>query len=192
MTTIYKTKYEFHGSTYVLCFSLPENIKKQMDDWETALDKVVFDEQIMTGSFRGKFSIHDAHRSLMEKLREKGIIQPYYGAINAGACTYALQVTPPTCTIGAEHTVVEVKTSFEDTVTILQAEASEVARNHKPDFMIKEQEYQSLQKWDLWNAADEFTSRYIYRFSPTSIGLGLEVMQTLTKEQIDITDYDEW
>jgi hypothetical protein len=58
--------------------------------------------------------------------------------------------------------------------------------------MIKEQEYQSLQKWDLWNAADEFTSRYIYRFSPTSIGLGIEVMETLTKEQIDITDYDEW
>lgn len=192
MITIYKTNYESDGSTYVLCFSLPENIKKQMDDWEAALDKMVFDEQIMTGSFRGKFSIDDAHRSLLEKRREKGIIRPYYGAINAGACTYTLQVTLPSCTIGIEHTVVEEKASFEDTVTILQAEASEVTRNHKPDFMIKEQEYQSLQKWDLWNADDEFTSRYIYRFSPTSIGLGIKVMETLTKEQIDITDYSDW
>jgi hypothetical protein len=191
MTTIYKTKYEFHGSTYVLCFSLPENIKKQMDDWEMAWDKVVCDEQIRTGSFRGRFSIKASCRAHMEKLREKGIIRPYYGAIG-GACAYTLQVTPPTCTIGVEHTVVEEKTSFEDTITILQAGASEVARNHKQDFMIKEQEYQSLQKWDLWNAADEFTSRYIYRFSPTSIGLGIKVMETLTKEQIDITDYDEW
>lgn len=38
MITIYKTNYEFYGSTYVLCFSLSENIKKQIDEWETALD----------------------------------------------------------------------------------------------------------------------------------------------------------
>jgi hypothetical protein len=192
MITIYKTNYEFYGSIYVLCISFSENIKKQIDDWEAALDKMVFDEQIMTGSFRGSFSIDEAQRFLMEKLREEGIIQPYYGAINAGACTYTLQIAPPTCAISVKHTIVEEQASFEDTVTILQAEASEVVRNHKQGFMIKEKEYLSLQKWELWNADDEFSSRYIYTFSPTTIGLGIKVMETLTKEQIDITDYSDW
>lgn len=192
MITIYKTNYEFYGSTYVLCFSLSENIKKQIDDWQAALDKMVFDEQMAVGNFRGRLSIDDTQRFLMVKLQEEGVIQPYYGATSSRACTYTLQVTPPTCIIGVEHTVVGEAASFEGKVTILQTESSEVARNHKEGFMIKEKEYQSLQKWRFWNETDEFTSRYIYTFLPSTVGLGINVTDTWTKEQFDISDYSDW
>jgi hypothetical protein len=193
MITIYKTNYEFYGSTYVLCFSFSEDVNKRINTWESDLDKMVLDEQITTGSFRGRFPIDDDQRSLLENMRKEGIIQPYYGAINPSACNYALQINPPICTIGIEHTTVEEKISFdENTTIILQAKASEVALNHKHGFMIKKKEYQSLQKWDLWNEDDEFTSRYIYTFSPTSVGVGIKVTETLTKDQIDISDYSDW
>ncbi|MCL4299426.1 MAG: hypothetical protein KJ077_27065 [Anaerolineae bacterium] len=192
MITIYRTNYDFYGSTYVLCFSLSENIEKQIENWQAALDKIVFDEQMRLGSFRGRFPIDDTLRSLMERLQEKGIIQPYYGTTDARACIYTLQVTSPTCIIGVEHVVVGETASFEATVTVLQAEASEVAQNHKRGFMIKEKEYQSLQKWEFWNKDDEFTSRYIYTFSPSTVGLGIRVTDTQTKEQIDISDYSDW
>jgi len=128
----------------------------------------------------------------MMKLQEKRVIQPYYGASSSRACTYTLQVTPPICIIGIEHTVVEETASFEDKVTVLQAEASEVARNHKQGFMIKEEEYQSLQKWQFWNEADEFTPRYIYTFSPNTVELGITVTDTRAKAQIDISDCSDW
>jgi hypothetical protein len=154
---------------------------------------MVLDEQITTGSFRGRFPIDADLRSLMENMRKEGIIQPYYGAINPSACLYTLQINPPVCTIGIEHTIVEEKISFDENATIiLQAKASEVALNHKHGFMIKKQEYQSLQKWNLWKADDEFTSRYIYTFAPTSVGVGIKVAETLTKQQIDIIDYSDW
>jgi len=193
MITVYKTNYEFYGSTYVLCFSLSEDIHKRIDTWESDLDKMVLEEQITTGSFRGRFPIDDDQRSLMENMRREGIIQPYYGAISPSACNYTLQINPPICTISIEHTIVEEKISLdENTMIIFHAKASEVARNHKHGFIIKKQEYQSLQSWDLWNEDDEFTPRYVYTFSPTSVGVGIKVTETRTKEQIDISDYSVW
>lgn len=192
MITIYKTRYEFYGFTYVLCISFSESIQTRINDWNVALDRIVFDEQMATGSFRGRWPIDDSQRSQMKMLQEEGIIQPYYGATNARACIYALQVTPPTCTLEVEHTVVKESERFEDAVTILQAVASEVERNHEKRFMIKENEYQSLQKWAFWNSGDEFTSWYIYTFSPSTIGLVTKVTDTRTNEIINITDYDNW
>jgi hypothetical protein len=192
MIIIYRTNYEFCGSTYVLCFSLSESICRQMDEWEAVLDRMVFEEQIMRGSFRGGYSIDDSQRILMEQMREKGIIQPYYGAINASACTHTLQVLPPTCVVSSEHTVVEETKIFEDAVTILEADGSVVAQNHKRGFMIERQEYRSLQQWKFWNAEDEFTGRYIFGFAPTAIGTAIKVTDTRSRQEIDITDWSDW
>jgi hypothetical protein len=153
---------------------------------------MVFDEQIKTGSFYGRFPIDDNRRIRMQELLEKGIIQPYYGATSANACIYTLQVTPPTCIVGVEHEVVEEKVSYEDTVAILQTDESVMVHNFKKGFIIEEKEYRHLQKWKNWNANNEFTSRYIYKLSPSSIGFGIIVTDTYTKEQIDISNYDSW
>jgi hypothetical protein len=192
MTTIYKNNDESSWTKYVLCVEFSKNINKQINDWQATLNKMVFDEQINTGSFHGRFPINDNRRSRMQGLLEKGIIQPYYGATSVNACNYTLQVNPPKCVIGVEHEVVNEKISFEDTVEILQADESVIADNHKKGFVIEENKYRTLQKWKNWNAKDEFTSRYIYKFSPGSIGLAISVTDTQTKEQTDISDYDSW
>ena len=192
MTTIYKNNNEASWSKYVLCMEFSKNINKQIYDWQATLNKIVFDEQIKTGSFHGRFPINDNRRSRMKELLVKGIIQPYYGATSTKACIYTLQVTPPTCIVGVEHEVVKEKVSYEDTVTIFQTDASVMIHTCKMRFMIEEKEYRTLQNWENWNEKDEFTSRYIYKFSPGSIGLAITVIDTQTKEQMDISDYDNW
>ena len=136
MITVYKTNYEFCGATYVLCFSLSENIDKQIKDWEAPLDKMVFDEQMATGRFRDRLPISDWYLTAMKEAQKDGIIQPYYGEISPSACIYTLQITPPTCVLGVEHTVVKETGLFNGAVKIRKARASKVARNHKKGFMI--------------------------------------------------------
>jgi hypothetical protein len=192
MVTLYKNINESSWSKYVLCVVFSKNINEQINDWEVNLDKIIFDEQIKTGSFHGQFPVDDNRRTRMQESLEKGIIRPYYGAINARACAYTLQIMPPKCVIGVEHEVINEKTFFEDTVSILQKDASVMNDDFRKGFVIEEQEYRTLQKWKNWNEKDEFTSRYIYRFFPTSIGLVIKVTDTHTKDQIDISDYDNW
>ena len=192
MTTIYKINDKSSESENVLCFSFSEKINKQIDDWQVALDKMVFDEQMKTGSFHGRFPIGDTQQIRLQKMHEKGIIRPYYGATSVNACTYSLQVILPTCIVGVEHEVANERASFEDTVEILQVDASVIVRNQKKGFIVTEKEYLALQEWKNWNAKDEFTSRYIYKFSPSSIGLAITVIDTQTKEQVDISDYGDW
>lgn len=192
MATIYKNNDESSWAEYVLCVEFSENINSQIDDWQADLNKLVFDEQIKTGSFHGRFPIDDKRRIQMKRLLEKGIIQPYYGATSANACIYTLQVTPPKCIIGVEHEAAEKKVSYEDTVTILQTDASVMAPACKNGFIIEEKENRTLQQWECWNEKEEFTSRYLYKFAPGSIGLSITVIDTQTKEQMDITDYEAW
>jgi hypothetical protein len=192
MITFYKNINESSWSKYVLCISYPENIHQQIHEWQANLDKIVFDEQIKTGSFHGQFPIDNNRRARMQELLEKGIIRPYYGAINARAFAYTLHIISPKCVIGVEHEVLNEKAFFEDTVSILQKDASVMNDDFRKEFVIEEQEYRTLQKWENWDERDEFTSRYIYMFFPTSIGLVIKVTDTHTKDQIDISDYENW
>ncbi len=192
MTTIYKNSNESSWSKYALCISFPDNIHQQILEWQANLDKMVFDEQIKTGSYHGRFPVRNGIRTHMKGLKEKGIVRPYYGATSAHACTYSLQITPPTCIIGVEHEAAEKKASFEDSAEILQIDASENTHNSNSGFIVGNQEYRTLQEWVNWNDKDEFTSRYIYKFIPGSIGVAVRVIDTYTKDQIDISDYDNW
>lgn len=192
MITFYKNINESSWSKYVLCISFPENIHQQIHEWQTNLDKIVFDEQIKTGSFHGQFPVDDNRRIRMQESLGKGIILPYYGAISARACSYTLQIMPPKCVIGVEHEVINEKTFFEDTVSIHQTDAAVINDDFGNGFVIEEQEYRNLQKWGNWNERDEFTSRYIYMFFPTSIGSVIKVTDTQTRDQIDISDYENW
>ncbi|HOC61178.1 MAG: hypothetical protein WC345_10135 [Smithellaceae bacterium] len=192
MATIYKNTDESSWSKYVLCISFPENIHQQINEWEANLDKMVFDEQIKTGSYHGRVPVRDNIREHMKGLKEKGIVRPYYGATGAQACSYFLQVTPPTCVICVEHTMAGEKVSFEDSAEIIQINAAENTHHIKNSFMVRKQEYRNLQKWKYWNEKEEFTSRYIYKFFSTSIGLVITVTDTHTKDKIDISDYENW
>ena len=192
MTTIYKNNNESSWSKYVLSISFSEIIDGYIHDWQVTTNKIVFDEQVKTGSFHGLCPIDDKRRLKMQGLIAKGIIQPYYGATSTNACAYTLQVTTPTCIIGVEHEMVNERVSFEDTVEIIQTDSSTIGDNQKKGFIVAQNEYRTMQKWKHWNAKDEFTSRYIYKFSSCSIGSACTVIDTFTKEQIDISDYSSW
>ena len=194
MVDVYETNYEFYGSKYVLCILIPDHIDKEIDNWQSKLDKLVLDTQLATGSFHGKFPIDDDIRSMLEELLKNGIVQPYFGATSAKACVYKIQFTPPKCIISALHEAIGENVSFEDFVTITQAEASEVAVAHKGKFMLmfNEKVFQNLRAWEHWREEDKFTSRYIYTFLPSTVGLGIVVMDTKSNEQIDISDYSDW
>jgi len=190
--TIYKFNYNFYGTTYSLCFSLSEETTKQIDDWNLSLDKIVLDEQLKTGSFQGKFSIDDDEKLLLGKMKDDGIIQPYYGMINARVCVFTLQVSPTNCKVKITHTVMEQHLSIEVPVSIYHWKLLRTLSKPKRGFMIKKQEYQTLSKWKFWNPRDAFTYRYKYTFSPTTIGVGKTILDVNTNEKIDITDYNDW
>ena len=51
----------------------------------------------------------------------------------------------------------------------------------------KKQDTKSRKKSKLYSEG-----QYTYSFSPTGIGTAIRVENTLTKDVIDITDYDSW
>ena len=189
---IYKFNHIFHGAIYSLSFSLSSETEERIDEWSLSLDKIVRDEQLKTGSFKGKFQLDDDLRSLLGKMKEDGIIQPYYGPTSPRACIYTLQVTPNNCKIEVIHTVTEQKISIEEPISIHQYKLFGISNKQQPRFRIKRKEYKTLLKWEFWNPKDEFTSRYIYSFSPSSIGLGTTILDVYSNKTIDITDYIDW
>jgi hypothetical protein len=155
------------------------------------LDKIVLDEQLKTGSFRGQFPIDDDEKLLLGKMKENCIIQPYYGSMNARACIYSFQVLYKICKIEIIHTVMGQKIFIEEPVLIKRFKLLGALSNPKRGFMIKKQEYKTLSKWKFWSPRDKFTPRYIYTFSPTTIGVGIKILDINTNETIDITDYND-
>lgn len=192
MTTIYKINQESSSSKNILCIMLSEDMKKLIHDWQIKMDQIVFDEQIKTGSFHGCCPVSDTKRSKMKQLQEKGIIKPYYGATSVNACTYSIQIIPPKCIVWVENEVVRNKISFEDTVGIMTLNASEIEAKQGNEFSITNKEYLTLHNWKNWDSKDELTARYIYKFSPGSIGLAITVIDTYSNEKIDISDYSNW
>lgn len=190
--TIYQTHYEFYGTTYVLRFSFSGHPFQKMDDWISKRDKIVFDEQVETGSFRGKFEVDDETHELLKLLKRDGKISPYYGA-SGGGRYYFLQVALPKAHISIEHTGVEETATFETEAKVIRATAETVKRHHKRGFMIAETSYETLSQWKHWDVRDEFTARYRYKFGPTTIGTSVIVEDMQTEgEQIDISDYSNW
>lgn len=166
MIAIYKINHE-SAAKNVLCISLSDNTKKQISDWQAAMDKLVFDEQIKTGSFRGFPAVSDAWRlrimETLKKLQKSGNTTPYYGA-SGGACSYLLQIIPPDCIVTVENVVVGERASFKEVVEILEVDESVIAEKQRTAFMaIPSKEYRTLQKWKNWSEKDEFTSRYILK-----------------------------
>jgi len=192
MITVYKNNNESTRANAVLRISFSEDLNNKICNWQLIQDKTVFDEQVRTGNFKGRFPIDEKRRVKMEKLKEEGIIKPYYGATSTNALTYSLQIIPPACIVSIEHELTEEIISFKDAVDILQHDKSITDAILNKEFVINDNECNVLQKWENWNAKDEFTSRYIYKFSQGSIGVAITVIDTYTKEQIDISDYINW
>jgi hypothetical protein len=181
---------------YLLHFSISKTIMQQIRDWEYKLDKVVFDEQIATGSYRDGLKVPDIMLVKMKLMRSKGQVAPYYGAIGAGACYYRIQIIFPRCRIAVQHSALNEKLTLINQVKIIQYD-TDTDKNDNLNtaanwFRIEASEYQTLIQWNYWHQEKEFTGRYVYCFSPTSLGVGKKVIDTISGDEINVVDYSKW
>jgi len=200
----------FQHSQNEICFTIWGTICQAISNWEYSVDEMVFNEQLATGSFHGRFPIDDEDRAVMQQIKAKGQIMPYYGVGGShGACVYTIHRLDNGYMIHVENTAAKESTEFNDHTNDGQRESllrrlrtwlaanlriGEVA---KPRFLLRinGKELQKLRAWAHWNESQALTSRYVYRFGRVSLGrLGftVKVMDEQSNEQIDVTDYDDW
>lgn len=208
---------EVKKSAAEIGFRVPSDIFQQIKDWEYSVDKIVFEEQLATGSFKGIFKVSPGILERMLMAKAQGKIMPYYGAGgSSGACIYYFQINDDQCNLQVCHSVVgevlsfdlaiqkldpqvpmnrstEIQFSFLPYVTDEQLEQPWTGeRNQTLICKILDQEYENLKQWENWVDEEALTSRYIYEFGQVSMGFSIKVKDTKTGNNLDITDYDSW
>jgi hypothetical protein len=203
----------------VIGFRVSGKLFQQISDWEYVLDKLVFKEQLATGSFRGKCPVDESSLELMKQVEKEGGILPYYGVGGSrGVCEYYFSPTSDGFTVRVEHDVTEeflnINISHEEIGGFVDREALPKLKHSSipylintklpeawsktPDneiiFRIAGKEYQSLVEWENWVEAQAFSSRYVYRFGLVSLGPGytVKIEDTETGTTIDVSDYWSW
>jgi hypothetical protein len=200
----------FQQSQNEICFTIWGAICQDISDWEYSVDEMVFNEQLATGSFHGQFPIDDEIRAVMQLIKAKGQIMPYYGVGGSrGSCAYIIQRLNKGYLIHVENTTTKESTEFSRYTNDSQRESllprfqtwlatnlriSEIA---KPRFLLRinGKELQNLRAWSCWNESQALTARYVYEFGRVSLGrLGFTIKVTYeqSNEQIDVTDYGDW
>ncbi|MBW4494655.1 MAG: hypothetical protein KME26_16520 [Oscillatoria princeps RMCB-10] len=189
--------------------------------WEREVDTQVFEEQLATGYYRGRFPVDRSILELMKQAKKAGKILPYYGAGgSSGACIYCFQILDAgRCKLKVWHSLAqealelirplsrpeeqaewaretEIQYSFLPYVTDEELSHPWTGkRNAQLICKIADREYQNLVAWPNWVGEEALTSRYIYKFGQVSIGptgFSVKVEDLKTGTTIDVTDYDSW
>jgi len=192
-------------------FTLWGAICQRISDWEYRLDKMVFDEQLATGSFHGRFRIDDDDIiQIMRLAKSEGKILPYYGAGGSrGSCVYHIRKSAKGYCVRVENTTTkdtvefcdepgnDMKDSFGARWQTWVAVHLQIGQVTKPYMILKidSKELQNLCKWEHWHWAEAATTRYTYEFGQVSLGrLGytIKVTNIQSGNTIDTTAYDDW
>jgi hypothetical protein len=173
-----------------IVFTVSGTICQRISDWESALDKQVFNEQLKTGLFRGR-PLDDDTLVMMRMVKEQGHIAPYYGVGGSrGSCAYTLKL------MDTGNYGVRVENTFVGKSMEFHEDADEPnAPTPRMLFKIDGQEYRNLCQWDCWIDKKALTSRYVYCFGRVSLGrLGytVKVGDTVTQNEVDVTEYADW
>jgi hypothetical protein len=166
-------------------------ICQDISEWQTALDEMVFNEQLATGSFRGRYHVEGDLLRAMQVAKTQGRIMPYYGAGGSrGSCVYRLQRTDGGYMVQVENTTVHKKSEFYDELGL--PAMSDQPPTSSYTFKIDGKELRNLRAWEQWDEAQAGTARYQYEFGEVSLGrLGytVRVWDRQTGERLDATDY---
>lgn len=183
---------------------------QQISRWEYSVDKKAFEEQLATGYTQAGLKIPDTFFEAMQRIQQRGEIQPYFGVGGGRGCfNHQFQVLfSGGCVVKVKHP--EMKDTIE--ITLPQDKTKPLLKflcfvypsnpNHldscdKPHdnellYKISGKEFQNLRAWGSWVEAQALTSRYVYTFGPTSLGVYVTVKDTETNDEINITDYSGW
>lgn len=200
-------------------FRISQPLLQQIYDWEYSIDEKVFKEQLETGSYKGQYRVNEAMRPIIKEIYEKeGKILPYYGAGgSSGACVYSFHCNSSSCEMVIENTLTEDELQLNLSITEIDQDPKK-EREQRLKFSIAitnfdlpegwsgvpkntlvckiaGREYDNLAKWANWEPNQAFTGRYIYSFGQVSMGatgLTVKVKDTVTNEQVDVTDYENW
>lgn len=182
-----------HSSKTEIRFTLFGALCQSIFEWQSALDELVFNEQLATGSFHGRYRVTGDLLRAMQLAKSKGRVMPYYGAGGSqGSCVYRLQRQEAGYTVHVENTTVHQKSDFYDELS--QEAMTDPLPTPAFTFKIDGKELRNLRAWEQWDEAQASSARYIYEFGEVSLGrLGYTVKVTdmHTHEQIDATDYEE-
>jgi hypothetical protein len=193
-----------------ICLTVWGAICQRISDWEYQQDKMAFEEQLATGSFRGRFRIDDDLIQIMQQVKSEGKMLPYYGVGGSrGSCVYRIRRGGKGYCVQVENTTIKDSTEFCDeprdvmmdgfgarwqTWVAVHLHIGQVAKP-RLIFKIDGSELQNLYKWKHWVERQASTSRYIYEFGQVGMGrLGytVKVEDTQTGNTIDATDYKDW
>ena len=177
-----KTKLGIH-------FQFFGNILTEITKWRKDMDKLVFDEQIATGSYHGKYFVSGQWLELMKHNAGKGAIMPYYGCDAGSGFCYQLRPAQQKCMV--MNSLAKDKLSISER---LINKTNNTKNGNSWVFRIEDEEYLKLNRWDNWDEKDALSGRYNYKFCAVSLGKGFhfEVSDSHTNTNIDITDYDCW
>lgn len=211
---------EVQKSPNKIRFRVSGDLVKKLHDWEYSIDEMVFKEQLVTGSFKGRLLVPEYILEIMQHAEKQGIILPYYGFISSRGCVYKFRLKGSKCNLISENFLtgdvldleVDIKqeNKFFGIIRELAIQFSFLShviaeklghpwagkRNSTLVCQIAEQEYQTLKKWKTWMNDQALTPRYIYKFTPVSLGVpggfAAKVEDTETGEIIDPNDYKNW
>lgn len=176
-----------------ICFSLDKLIRAKLHSWEYELDLKVFQEQIKTGKTKHGYIIPKNKLRYMKKQFaqrdiEKFPLIPCYGADGSyGACPKTFQVFNDIAIIKAVHKYTDCVIQFDS-----EYKVNPLISEPYSGYCIEGKELKNLRMWNEWSEKDALQEKFIYSFTAYSIGQSIVVKNTLTGNESNITDYDDW
>ena len=176
-------------------FTISGVMLQRIFNWKHTLDKRVFDEQLITGSFYGRCPVDEEMQAIMQLAKEKGHIMPYYGVGGSrGSYVYTLQWADDSFVVEIKNETVEESIWIADDEVEVDS-TDMILEEPQIVFRINGKELEVLRQWEYWYEDHADTSRYIYRFGQVTMGrLGytIKIEDIKTGNKIDITAYEDW
>lgn len=174
--------------TTSLIFRLVGDTYATAKAWEDTLDSRVFKHEIATGLTPSGRPVDDTWLKVAHLAQDQGIrIPPWYGSIQ-GAYSYEFRFLPNSPIVHCSNS--ETGDTLELTNTAASTAALPIEGAYL-GFPIDGQSYFQLSNWEHWDATQACSSRYHYRFVPTTVVGIARVYDSISRTEIDITDYGE-
>jgi hypothetical protein len=159
--------------------------------WEDTIDARVFDHELATGQTPRGFPLDDMWLKVAHLAHQQGIhIPPWYGTTQGAYC-YEFQFTLQGLRLRCSNSETGDSLELVEHSAGLQPIPAADTSTRYMGFPIDGPSYQQLVAWECWEAQHARTSRYHYRFVPTTVIGIATVYDNKTGNEIDVTNYGD-